>query len=185
MAQVQANGIRLEYELSGPEHGLPLLMIHGVGAQLIRWPQALCDALAAAGFRLLRYDSRDIALSTHMVNAPLPNLAEVTAARKAGREPDLPYTLADLADDAAGLLDALGIPAHVVDVSLGQAGRNCSGTESGSRGLFRAPGLAQPDGGQPGLSRARGRIAPHGGAGGRPRQLSLRHYCPLWSTKTA
>ena len=63
MAQVQANGIRLEYELSGPGHGLPLLMIHGVGAQLIRWPQALCDALAAAGFRLLRYDSRDIGLS--------------------------------------------------------------------------------------------------------------------------
>ena len=60
MAQVCANGIQLEYELSGPDDGLPLLMIHGVGAQLIRWPQGLCDKLAAAGFRLLRYDSRDI-----------------------------------------------------------------------------------------------------------------------------
>lgn len=120
MAQAQANGITLEYELSGPENGQVLLMIHGVGAQLIRWPQALCDALATAGFRLLRYDSRDIGLSTHMMDAPIPNLAEVTAARKAGREPDLPYTLADLADDAAGLLDALGIAAaHVVGVSLG------------------------------------------------------------------
>jgi pimeloyl-ACP methyl ester carboxylesterase len=120
MAQAQANGIELEYELSGPGHGQPILMIHGVGAQLIRWPQALCDALIAQGFRLLRYDSRDIGLSTHMVDAPVPNLAEVTAARRAGREPDLPYTLADLADDAAGLLDALGIAAaHVVGVSLG------------------------------------------------------------------
>ena len=87
MAQAQANGITLEYELSGPEDGQPLLMIHGVGAQLIRWPQALCDALAAEGFRLLRYDSRDIGLSTHMIDAPIPSLAEVTAARKAGREP--------------------------------------------------------------------------------------------------
>ena len=120
MAQITANGISLEYELSGPEAGEPLLLIHGVGAQLIRWPQSLLDALVASGFRLLRYDSRDIGLSTHMTDAPVPNIAEVTAARKAGREPDLPFTLADLADDAAALLAALDIPAaHVVGVSLG------------------------------------------------------------------
>ena len=120
MTQVSANGIMLEYALSGPEDGQPLLLIHGVGAQLIRWPQSLLDALAAAGFRLLRYDSRDIGLSTHMSDAAVPDLAEVTAARKAGREPELPYTLADLADDAACLLAGLGIPAaHVVGVSLG------------------------------------------------------------------
>lgn len=120
MAQVEANGIRLEYELSGPEDGQPLLLIHGVGAQLIRWPQGLCDALVAAGFRLLRYDSRDIGLSTRMTDAGIPDLAAVMAARKAGREPELAYTLADLADDAAALLTALDIPAaHVVGVSLG------------------------------------------------------------------
>ena len=120
MAQVSANGIRLEYELSGPEHGLPLLLIHGVGAQLIRWPQKLCDKLVNAGFRLIRYDSRDIGLSTHMDEAPIPDLAAVTQARRAGQEPELPYTLQDLADDAAGLLSGLGIPAaHVVGVSLG------------------------------------------------------------------
>ena len=120
MAQVEANGIRLEYELSGPEDGPPLLLIHGVGAQLIRWPQGLCDALVAAGFRLLRYDSRDIGLSTRMTDAGIPDLAAVMAARKAGREPELAYTLADLADDAAALLMALDIPAaHVVGVSLG------------------------------------------------------------------
>ncbi len=120
MAQAEANGIHLEYELSGPVDGAPLLLIHGVGAQLIRWPQGLCDALAAAGFRLLRYDSRDIGLSAHMTGAGIPDLVAVTAAHKAGREPDLPYTLADLANDAAGLLAALNIPAaHVVGVSLG------------------------------------------------------------------
>src|SRR5579863_6118727 len=117
MAQAQVNGITLEYELSGPAGGQPLLLIHGVGAQLIRWPQGLCDALAASGFRLLRYDSRDIGLSTHMRDAPIPILAEVIAARRQGREPELPYTLADLADDAAGLLAALDIPAaHLVGV---------------------------------------------------------------------
>lgn len=120
MAQVSANGIQLEYEVSGPEHGAPLLLIHGVGAQLIRWPRAFCERLAAAGFRLIRYDSRDIGLSTHMDEAQIPDLAAITAARKEGREPELPYTLHDLADDAAGLLDALGFPAaHVVGVSLG------------------------------------------------------------------
>ena len=120
MAKAHANAITLEYELSGPADGVPLLLIHGVGAQLIRWPQSLLDALAAAGFRVLRYDSRDIGLSTHMTEAGMPDLAAVMAARKAGREPDLAYTLADLADDAAGLLAALDITAaHVVGVSLG------------------------------------------------------------------
>ena len=120
MAQVSANGMSLEYELSGPENGLPLLLIHGVGAQLIRWPQGLCDKLADAGFRVVRYDSRDIGLSTHMDEAPIPDLAAVTAACKAGCDPGLPYTLQDLADDAAGLLAGLGIQAaHIVGVSLG------------------------------------------------------------------
>ena len=120
MTQISANGITLECELSGPEDGQPLLLIHGVGAQLIRWPPGFCDALVSAGFRLLRYDSRDIGLSTHMVDAGVPDLAAVTAAHKAGHEPDLPYTLADLADDAAALLAGLDIPAaHVVGVSLG------------------------------------------------------------------
>lgn len=120
MARAQANGITLEYERSGPADGAPLLLIHGVGAQLIRWPRALLDGLAAQGFATIRYDSRDIGLSTHMDGAPVPDLAAVTAALARGEAPDLPYTLSDLAADAAGLLDALGIAsAHVVGVSLG------------------------------------------------------------------
>jgi len=120
MAQISANGIGIEYELDGPEDGPVLLMIHGVGAQLIRWSPSLCAALADAGFRTLRFDNRDIGLSSHMDGAPVPDLGEVTRAKAAGEAPDVPYTLADMADDAAGLLDALGIGrAHVLGVSLG------------------------------------------------------------------
>ena len=120
MASVAANGITIAYEMEGPEQGPVLLMIHGVGAQLIRWPEALCEALVVAGFRTLRMDNRDIGLSTHMTDAAVPDLAEVTRARDAGRVVQLPYTLVDMADDAAALLDALGIArVHVLGVSLG------------------------------------------------------------------
>lgn len=120
MAQAKVNGITLEYEIEGPADAPVLLMIHGVGAQLIRWPPAFCKALVEAGFRILRFDPRDIGLSTHMDDAPVPDLAKVLEARARGEEPDLPYTLSDLAADATGLLDALGIrSAHVLGISLG------------------------------------------------------------------
>ena len=120
MAQARANGIVIEYELSGPADGPVLLMIHGVGAQLIRWPATLVERFEAAGFRTLRFDNRDVGLSSHMDGAPLPDIAAVLAAVRAGLEPELPYTLADMAEDTAGLLDALGIAsAHVLGVSLG------------------------------------------------------------------
>lgn len=118
--QAQTNGITIEYEMTGPENGPVLLMIHGLGAQLIRWPQKLCDQFVAEGFRVLRYDSRDIGLSTHMDGALVPDLVAVTEAKRLGREIELPYTLSDLAVDAEGLLDALDISAaHVLGVSLG------------------------------------------------------------------
>jgi pimeloyl-ACP methyl ester carboxylesterase len=120
MAQVQSNGIRLEYERSGPTDGAPLLLIHGVGAQLVRWPKSLCDALAVAGFHVIRFDNRDVGLSTHMDGAGVHDLAAMQAAVSRGETPALPYTLTDMAADAAGLLDALDIrAAHVLGVSLG------------------------------------------------------------------
>lgn len=120
MARARANGICLEYEIDGPEDAPVLLMIHGVGAQLIRWPPDLCRALVEAGFRILRFDQRDSGLSTHMDEAPVPDIAKVLEARSRGEDPDLPYTLHDLAEDAIGLLDALEIgSAHVLGVSLG------------------------------------------------------------------
>jgi pimeloyl-ACP methyl ester carboxylesterase len=120
MPRAQSNGICLEYEVLGPQDGEPLLMIHGLGAQLIQWPQGLCDGLVSAGFRIVRYDARDTGLSTHFDHAPVPDPAAVVAARRRGEEPSLPYTVSDMAADAAGLLDALEIGhAHVLGVSLG------------------------------------------------------------------
>ncbi|MBU6266621.1 MAG: alpha/beta hydrolase [Sphingomonadales bacterium] len=120
MPRIAANGIDIEYALEGPDTGPVILLIHGVGAQMIRWPKALCDRLIAAGYRLLRYDSRDIGLSTWCDEAGLPDMAEVLRAKAEGRTPALAYHLEDLAADAAALLDGLGIArAHVVGVSLG------------------------------------------------------------------
>lgn len=120
MAQVRANGISIEYELSGPAEGPVLLMIHGVGAQLIRWPPALCERFEQAGFRTLRFDHRDVGLSMHLNDLGIPDIAAILAARSEGRVPELPYTLSDMAADTVGLLDALGIAsAHVLGVSLG------------------------------------------------------------------
>ena len=120
MPQARANGLTIEYESCGPSDGAPLLLIHGVGAQLIRWPDALCDKFVRAGFHVIRMDNRDIGLSAHMDHAGLPDLAAVTAAQARGEAAELPYTLADMAADSIGLLDALGIAsAHVLGVSLG------------------------------------------------------------------
>jgi len=120
MPRVASNGIDIEYECSGPADGEPILLIHGVGAQLVRWPQSLCEGLAAAGFQVIRFDNRDVGLSTHLDGAPVPNVVAAMAAMKRGETPELPYTLADMAADTVGLLDALGIAsAHIVGVSLG------------------------------------------------------------------
>lgn len=120
MPIVEANGIRLNYESLGPESAEPLILIHGVGAQLIGWPDELCRRLVEEGLRVIRFDNRDVGLSTHIQNAPPPDLAAALAARREGRAPDLPYHLADLVEDAVGLMDALDIPrAHLLGASLG------------------------------------------------------------------
>jgi pimeloyl-ACP methyl ester carboxylesterase len=120
MARVEVGGIAIEYELSGPQDGPVLLMIHGVGAQLIRWPPALIERFERAGFRTLRFDNRDVGLSSHLNHLGIPDIAAIVAARSAGQVPDLPYTLSDMAADTVGLLDALDIAsAHILGVSLG------------------------------------------------------------------
>jgi pimeloyl-ACP methyl ester carboxylesterase len=120
MPYVDSNGICIAYVISGPEDGEPLLLIHGVGAQLVRWPEALYGGLASRGFRVIRFDNRDVGLSTHIHEGGVPDLAQMLSAARRGETPSLPYTLKDLAADALGLLDALAIEAaHVVGVSLG------------------------------------------------------------------
>ncbi len=104
MARIPCNGVELEYEWVGPPEGAPLLLVPGHEGQLIWWHEGLCEQLVAHGFRLLRYDNRDSGLSTHMDDRPAPDLR----AAAEGDHSSLPYTLADLADDAAALLQALG-----------------------------------------------------------------------------
>lgn len=116
MAAADINGITIVYEDQGV--GPPLLLVMGLGGQLTDWPPDLVDRLAER-FRVIRFDNRDIGLSTE-IDAPPPKLRTQLRGAITGRLPRAPYRLSDMADDAAGLLDHLGIEAtHVVGVSMG------------------------------------------------------------------
>ena len=120
MAEVRANGISITYDSFGVDTAPPVLLIMGLGAQMTRWRPEFCEQLAARGFRVIRFDNRDAGLSTHLVEAGMPDMATVAAAVQKGEKPDVPYTLSDMAADATGLLDALGIErAHIVGASMG------------------------------------------------------------------
>lgn len=108
-------GVELFYEEFGSADAPALLLIMGLGAQLLTWPEAFCETLARRGFRVIRYDNRDVGISTWFDAAGMPDLGGIRdgVARAA-------YDLHDMADDAAALLEALQIPAaHVVGASLG------------------------------------------------------------------
>lgn len=119
MPHVRANGISIEYDEFGGKDSTPLLLIMGLGAQMVMWHERFCDQLAGRGFRVIRYDNRDVGLSTKFHEQcpdPAPLLADVMQ----GKSVEAPYTLDDMAQDAAGLLQALGISsAHVVGASMG------------------------------------------------------------------
>ncbi|MFI7547810.1 alpha/beta fold hydrolase [Actinoplanes sp. NPDC049599] len=116
MPDVQANGLRLSYETLGDPADPALLLVMGLGAQLIDWPQEFCEQLAARGFFVIRFDNRDAGLSTIRPEWGVPDVAAIVA----GDRSTVPYLLADLAADIAGLLDALGLArVHVVGASMG------------------------------------------------------------------
>jgi pimeloyl-ACP methyl ester carboxylesterase len=120
MPQVHANGIQVEYQTYGSANDPALLLVMGLGAQMTRWDDALCNLLAAAGLHVIKFDNRDVGLSTHLTSAGLPNLPAIAAALARGDEPDVAYTLSDMGADGFGLLDALGIErAHLCGASLG------------------------------------------------------------------
>jgi pimeloyl-ACP methyl ester carboxylesterase len=111
----QANGIEIAYGTFGAPTGTPVLLIMGLGAQMIAWPDAFCEELAARGDYVIRYDNRDVGESTHLSDLPAPH--PVDSLLRRGKPP---YRLEDMADDAAGLLGALGVgSAHVVGASMG------------------------------------------------------------------
>jgi pimeloyl-ACP methyl ester carboxylesterase len=116
MPNVLANGISIEYDDFGKPDDPPLLMIMGLGAQMITWDEALCQAIADHGFHVIRFDNRDVGLSEKIEGGPVPDLL----AAMGGDASSASYTLDDMAADAAGLLDVLGISAaHIVGASMG------------------------------------------------------------------
>jgi pimeloyl-ACP methyl ester carboxylesterase len=121
-AVAKANGIELTYDTFGETGAPPMVLIMGLAAQMIAWDEEFCAALAACGFRVIRFDNRDIGLSTRLEHLGVPNVAQLLMAHVAGQPTKAAYTLSDMARDVVGLLDALGIDAaHVVGASMGGA----------------------------------------------------------------
>jgi pimeloyl-ACP methyl ester carboxylesterase len=117
---VKANGVELAFDSFGKESDEAILLIAGLGTQMIRWTVPFCERLAARGYRVIRFDNRDVGCSTHFSQWAPPDFGALAAALMAGQRPDVPYTLHDMAEDAIGLLDALSIAqANVVGRSMG------------------------------------------------------------------
>jgi pimeloyl-ACP methyl ester carboxylesterase len=111
-----ANGIEIAYETFGQEGDPPVLLVMGLATQMLGWNEGLCEQLAGRGRFVVRFDNRDIGLSTHLEDAPVPNLQRIFA----GDTDSAVYTLSDMADDTVGLMDALGLDsAHLVGASMG------------------------------------------------------------------
>jgi len=119
MTAANVNGMTIEYDVHGDDDGEPLLLVMGLGGQLVGWPLEFVDQLVAKGFRVVRFDNRDVGLSSK-TDAPVPTVRRMLAAAVSRRFARSPYLLSDMAADAAGLLDHLSIArAHVVGISMG------------------------------------------------------------------
>jgi pimeloyl-ACP methyl ester carboxylesterase len=120
MPRAAANGIELEYETFGSPSDPAMLLVMGFTSQMTSWEDGFCDLLADAGHHVIRFDNRDVGLSTKLDGVELDVGAAVAALMTGAPCPPVPYTLSDMAADAIGLLDALGIAtAHVVGASMG------------------------------------------------------------------
>jgi pimeloyl-ACP methyl ester carboxylesterase len=120
MARVKANGIEIEYEATGNKGDPAMLLVMGLGAQLTIWPNALVEGLAKRGFHVIRFDNRDTGLSTGFDSWGVANIPAAIQKVMKGEKVEAPYYLKDMAADAIGLLDALGVEkAHMVGASMG------------------------------------------------------------------
>jgi pimeloyl-ACP methyl ester carboxylesterase len=115
LKRVPANGIEIAYETFGDRGAPPVVLVMGLGTQMLAWPDELCSDLADRGHFVVRFDNRDVGASTHLRGVRAPHVAQVAARRKRP-----PYTIDDMADDCLGLVDALELgPVHLVGASLG------------------------------------------------------------------
>ncbi len=116
MAKAQVNKVEIEFDTFGNPSKPALVLVMGLGLQMIAWPEAVCDEFAAMGFFVVRFDNRDCGLSTKFDSYGVPNIF----AGLAGDRSTAPYSLADMADDTVALMDHLGVEAaHLVGVSMG------------------------------------------------------------------
>ncbi|MEM9213745.1 MAG: alpha/beta hydrolase [Cyanobacteria bacterium P01_F01_bin.150] len=116
----QANGMQLAYETFGAVENPAVLLIHGLATQMLAWPTPLCESLAAAGFYVIRFDNRDIGLSTSLDAWGRPRMLWLFLQSWLGIVPRVAYTLVDMADDAFALMDVLQLQrAHIVGASMG------------------------------------------------------------------
>ncbi|HVJ54465.1 MAG TPA: alpha/beta hydrolase [Aliidongia sp.] len=120
MPQIQVGALSFEYDSFGPADRPAVLLIMGLGAQMTRWPVELCEELVARGYRAIRFDNRDVGLSSKLDAAGIPDMGAIFAMLAGGPPVPSPYSLDDMAADAVGLLTALGIErAHIVGASMG------------------------------------------------------------------
>jgi len=114
------NGIEMAYETFGFNNHPAILLIMGLGVQMVVWDEEFCKRLAARGYFVIRFDNRDAGLSSNLAGAGVPNISEITALQSVGTKLGVPYTLEDMADDTVGLMDSLSIDsAHIVGLSMG------------------------------------------------------------------
>nr|WP_236693022.1 alpha/beta hydrolase [Aneurinibacillus tyrosinisolvens] len=117
---LKVNDVDLVYDSFGNENDEAIILIAGLGTQMIRWTVPFCRILAARGFLVIRFDNRDAGCSTHFSHHRALDFDALATALMSGQRPDIPYTLDDMSDDAIGLLDALSIDrAHFVGRSMG------------------------------------------------------------------
>ncbi|MFW9938209.1 MAG: alpha/beta fold hydrolase [Candidatus Thorarchaeota archaeon] len=120
MPKAKVNSIELFYDTFGDPSSQPLLLIMGLGSQMIRWVPELCEEFGKKGFFVIRFDNRDVGLSTKIKEAGVPDIMKVYQKVLRGETIDASYTLNDMADDAIGLLDFLKIDkAHICGASMG------------------------------------------------------------------
>lgn len=131
---VRRDGLQLAYTVDGPDDGRPMILVGGTDQQITDWPQSLVDGLVRRGFRVVRYDARDVGCSSHLSDAGPIDWAAVFGGLASGEDFEVPYRAADLSADLLAVLDALHIEsAHFLGVSGGSTVAAIAAAESPDR----------------------------------------------------